>query len=70
MRLDDFEGSGVGDLAFEVADLAEHISARLRGLRDPEAIVAGFELSPARPSASASASAWRPTGSCSRRSGF
>ena len=38
----------MGDLAFEVADLVEHISARLRGLRDPEAIVAGFELSPAQ----------------------
>ena len=38
----------MGDLAFDVADLAEHISARLRGLRDPEAIVAGFELSPAQ----------------------
>jgi hypothetical protein len=42
----DFEGFGVGDLAFEVADLAEHISARLRGLRDPAAVIAGFDLSP------------------------
>ncbi|MCD4536544.1 aminoglycoside phosphotransferase family protein [Nocardioides sp. cx-169] len=48
VRLVDFEGSGVGDLAFEVADLAEHISARLRGLRDPEAVVAAFDLSPAQ----------------------
>lgn len=46
VRLIDFEGFGVGDLAFEVADLVEHISSRLRGLRDPEAVIAGFELSP------------------------
>jgi aminoglycoside phosphotransferase (APT) family kinase protein len=46
VRLIDFEGFGVGDLAFEVADLAEHISARLRGLRDPAAVLAGFDLSP------------------------
>ena len=44
VRLVDFEGFGVGDLAFEVADLAEHISARLPGLRDPDAVVAGFDL--------------------------
>jgi aminoglycoside phosphotransferase (APT) family kinase protein len=48
VRLIDFEGFGVGDLAFEVADLAEHISSRLRGLRDPEALIAAFHLSPAR----------------------
>ncbi|MCD4525462.1 aminoglycoside phosphotransferase family protein [Nocardioides sp. cx-173] len=48
VRLVDFEGSGVGDLAFEVADLAEHISARLLGLRDPESVVAAFDLSPAQ----------------------
>jgi aminoglycoside phosphotransferase (APT) family kinase protein len=48
VRLIDFEYFGVGDLAFEVADLAEHISARLSGLRDPEAVVAGFNLTPAR----------------------
>jgi len=46
MRLVDFEGFGVGDLAFEVADLVEHISSRLRGLRDPEAVLAGFDLDP------------------------
>ena len=46
VRLIDFEGFGVGDLAFEVADLAEHISSRLRGLSDPEAVIAGFDLSP------------------------
>ncbi len=45
VRLVDFEGFGVGDLAFEVADLAEHISSRLRGLRDTDALIAGFELS-------------------------
>lgn len=45
-RLIDFEGFGVGDLAFEVADLAEHISARLRGLRDPDAVIDGFSLNP------------------------
>lgn len=44
VRLIDFEGFGVGDLAFEVADLVEHISSRLRGLRDPEAVISGFEL--------------------------
>jgi hypothetical protein len=48
VRLVDFEGFGVGDLAFEVADLAEHVSARLPGLRDPEAVVAGFDLDPER----------------------
>ena len=44
VRLVDFEGFGVGDLAFEVADLAEHISSRLYGIRDPAALVAGFDL--------------------------
>jgi aminoglycoside phosphotransferase (APT) family kinase protein len=48
VRLIDFEGFGVGDLAFEVADLAEHISSRLRGLRDPEAVIAGFDLGSAQ----------------------
>jgi aminoglycoside phosphotransferase (APT) family kinase protein len=48
VRLIDFEGFGVGDLAFEVADLVEHISSRLGGVRDPEAVIAGFELSPAQ----------------------
>jgi aminoglycoside phosphotransferase (APT) family kinase protein len=48
VRLIDFEYFGVGDLAFEVADLAEHISARLDGLRDPEAVIAGFNLTPDR----------------------
>ena len=48
VRLIDFEYFGVGDLAFEVADLAEHISARLDGLRDPEAVIAGFDLTPAQ----------------------
>jgi hypothetical protein len=48
VRLIDFEGFGVGDLAFEVADLAEHVSARLGGLRDPGALIAGFDLDPAR----------------------
>jgi aminoglycoside phosphotransferase (APT) family kinase protein len=47
VRLLDFEGFGVGDLAFEVADLVEHVSSRLRGLRDPEAVIAGFGLDPA-----------------------
>ena len=44
VRLVDFEGFGVGDLAFEVADLAEHVSARLPGLRDPDVVVEGFDL--------------------------
>lgn len=46
VRLIDFEGPGVGELAFELADLVEHISARLRGLRDPEAVIGGFERQP------------------------
>ena len=46
VRLVDFEGYGVGDLAFEVADLVEHISSRLAGLRDPDLVIAGFELGP------------------------
>jgi hypothetical protein len=44
IRLIDFEGGGRGDLAFEVADLVEHISSRLRGLVDAEAMIAGFGL--------------------------
>lgn len=48
VRLIDFEYFGVGDLAFEVADLAEHVSARLRGLRDPDAVIAAFDLSPSQ----------------------
>jgi aminoglycoside phosphotransferase (APT) family kinase protein len=46
VRLVDFEGFGVGDLAFEVADLVEHISSRLRALRDPDAVIGGFGLQP------------------------
>jgi aminoglycoside phosphotransferase (APT) family kinase protein len=46
VRLVDFEGSGTGDLAFEIADLAEHLSSRLRGLIEPEAVIAGFDLDP------------------------
>lgn len=46
VRLIDFEGFGVGDLAFEVADLVEHVSSRLHGLRDPQAVIAGFDLRP------------------------
>lgn len=42
----DFEYSGVGDLAFEVADLVEHISSRLRGLLDVRRVLDGFQLSP------------------------
>jgi thiamine kinase-like enzyme len=48
VRLIDFEGFGVGDLAFEVADLAEHISARLCGIRDPRSLVEAFSLTPAQ----------------------
>jgi aminoglycoside phosphotransferase (APT) family kinase protein len=44
VRLVDFEGFGVGDLSFEVADLVEHISSRLPGLTDPEAVIGGFTL--------------------------
>lgn len=46
VRLIDFEYSGVGDLAFEVADLVEHASSRLRRLLDPETVISGFELTP------------------------
>ncbi|MCW2779615.1 MAG: hypothetical protein JWR35_64 [Marmoricola sp.] len=48
VRLVDFEYSGVGDLAFEVADLVEHASSRLRGLLDPETVIAGFDLTAAQ----------------------
>ena len=48
VRLIDFEGFGVGDLAFEVADLVEHISSRLPGLRDTNATIAGFKLDAVR----------------------
>lgn len=46
VRLVDFEYAGVGDLAFEVADLVEHASSRLRRLLDPERVISGFELTP------------------------
>lgn len=48
VRLIDFEYAGVGDLAFEVADLVEHVSSRLRGLLEPDRLLAGFELSAAQ----------------------
>lgn len=44
----DFEYAGVGDLAFEVADLVEHASSRLRGLLDPATVIAGFDLTEAQ----------------------
>ena len=44
----DFEYAGVGDLAFEMADLVEHASSRLRGLLDPETVMAGFDLTVAQ----------------------
>lgn len=44
VRLIDFEYAGVGDLAFEIADLVEHASSRLLGLLDPERVIAGFGL--------------------------
>lgn len=44
VRLVDFEYSGVGELTFEVADLVEHASSRLRRLIDPEKVIAGFDL--------------------------
>lgn len=48
ISLVDFEYAGVGDLAFEVADLVEHASSRLRDLLDPEAVIAGFDLTAAQ----------------------
>ena len=48
VTLVDFEYAGVGDLAFEVADLVEHASSRLRALLDPAAVLAGFDLTPAQ----------------------
>jgi len=48
MSLIDFEYAGVGDLAFEVADLVEHVSSRLRGLFDPAVVIAGFDLTSAQ----------------------
>ncbi|WP_408897551.1 aminoglycoside phosphotransferase family protein [Nocardioides sp. R1-1] len=44
VRLIDFEYAGVGDFAFEVADLVEHASSRLRRLLDPETVIAAFDL--------------------------
>lgn len=40
----DFEDSGVGDPAYEVADLLEHVSVWLPGLLDPQHLVAVLEL--------------------------
>jgi Ser/Thr protein kinase RdoA (MazF antagonist) len=45
-RLIDFEEYGASDLAFELADVAEHASSRLRRLVDAESLLAGFDLSP------------------------
>lgn len=47
-RLVDFEAFGVGELAFEVADLVEHASSRLRRLLDPDAVIGAFDLNPAQ----------------------
>lgn len=46
VRLVDFEYAGIGDRSFEVADLVEHVSSRLRGLLAPEVVLAAFYLSP------------------------
>jgi len=48
VSLIDFAYAGVGDLAFEVADLVEHASSRLRGLFDPEGVIASFDLTAAQ----------------------
>ncbi len=48
VSLVDFEHAGVGDLAFEVADLVEHASSRLRSLFDPEEVIGGFSLTAAQ----------------------
>ncbi len=40
----DFEDSGVSDLAYEVADLVEHVSVWLTGLLDPEDLVTRLSL--------------------------
>lgn len=48
IRLVDFEDGGRGDLAFEVADLVEHVSSRLRGLLDPNIVISGFDLTGAQ----------------------
>jgi aminoglycoside phosphotransferase (APT) family kinase protein len=48
IRLVDFEGGGRGDLAFEVADLVEHVSSRLRGFLDPDIVISAFDLTGAQ----------------------
>lgn len=40
----DFEDCGVSDVAYEVADLVEHVSVWLPGLLDPDALVRVMEL--------------------------
>jgi hypothetical protein len=45
-RLVDFEDCGVSDSAYELADLVEHVSGRLGGLLDPDAVVAAVGLTP------------------------
>lgn len=43
-RLIDFEEFGTSDIAYEVADLVEHASSRLRRLLDVEALLARLQL--------------------------
>lgn len=45
-RLVDFEEFGTSDLAYEVADVVEHASSRLRRLLDVDALVGHLELAP------------------------
>jgi Ser/Thr protein kinase RdoA (MazF antagonist) len=45
-HLIDFEEYGVSDLAYELADVVEHASTRLRGLLDVDRFLAAFELGP------------------------
>ena len=44
-RLIDFEDFGTSDIAYELADIVEHASSRLRNLVDVESLLGGFDLS-------------------------
>lgn len=47
-RLVDFEDFGLSDLTYEIADVTEHATSRLRRFLDVEAFVAGFGLTRAQ----------------------
>ena len=45
-RIVDFEDSGASDLAFELADMIEHVSAWLSGILDADLLLAYLDLDP------------------------